>query len=610
MRRSVVLLCVLLLAVGPLAGCLSTDTTGTDSKGAKKIAGATETGPAVFPGTYKFDGAYSQVLAKGTLGALPAKKVFIKSDIDGADIEIGFHLPDVPAGTKVPVIVQASPYHRVSRDVTTLRGLMLFLHDNFLPHGYAVAGVSVRGTGNSGGCMDLMGAKEVKDLDKAITWLGTQDWSNGNVAMIGVSYDGSTPWDVAATGNKHLKSIVPISGLPDIFGLMYRNGSAEYRGFLLVNAAYYTYGPSLEDSTNQQNAQYQREPARRVQGTACPDYAVGLASAGYSTVVGDRDPTGYWAERNRKPAIEEKYRGSILLVQGLQDWNVDPSLVIPWVNKLNASGAPLKQMLGQWGHANPDSGASQPTRPTLRWDWAEILLHWFDRYLKEKTDVETGPAVQVQDQTMRWHNEEHFPPRNAMWTQYHLNTGSKLALEKGPASSQLLLPNPAAEALGPMIKSMPGYSADFSTAPTETGLTISGLPRLHVTFSPKGPTGHVAGFLYNVDPSGTERLVGRTTMNLWYADGTENRKPLVPNTPVLAKMEFQPLDVFIKPGNRLMVRIWEYQDTDRLPALPPQPVELLWGGSSTSYLELPLLERTPADYFAPPFPNGFVPSAP
>ncbi|MBI2077554.1 MAG: hypothetical protein HYT80_04160, partial [Euryarchaeota archaeon] len=272
--------------------------------------------------------------------------------------------------------------------------------------------------------------------------------------------------------------------------------------------------------------------------------------------------------------------------------------------------APLKQMLGQWGHANPDSGASQPTRPTLRWDWAEVLLHWFDRYLKELPSVDTGPAVQVQDQTMRWHNEENFPPRDANWTQYHLNTGSKLGLEKGAASSQLLLPNPAAEVLGPMIKSLPGYSADFSTAPTETGFTISGLPRLHVTFSPKGPTGHVAGFLYNVDAAGTERLVGRTTMNLWYADGTENRKPLVPNMPILAKMEFQPLDVYIKPGNRLMVRIWEYQDTDRLPALPPQPVELLWGGSSTSYLELPLLDRTPEDYFVPPFPNNFVPTAP
>ncbi|HLE47337.1 MAG TPA: CocE/NonD family hydrolase C-terminal non-catalytic domain-containing protein, partial [Candidatus Thermoplasmatota archaeon] len=199
-----------------------------------------------------------------------------------------------------------------------------------------------------------------------------------------------------------------------------------------------------------------------------------------------------------------------------------------------------------------------------------------------------------------------FPPRDATWTQYYLNTGDKLALEKGPAGSAVLLPNPAAEMLAPYTKSLPGYKADFSTAPTETGFTISGLPRLHATFLPKGPTGHVAAFLYDVPASGPEKLVGRTTMNLWYADGTENRRPLVPNTPVLAKMEFQPLDVFIKPGNRLMVRVWEYQDTDRLPAFPPQPVELLWGGSTTSVLELPLLERTTDDYFTPPFPAGFA----
>ena len=35
----------------------------------------------------------------------------------------------------------------------------------------------------------------------ALNELGTQDWSNGNVGMIGKSYDGSTPWEAAMYGN-------------------------------------------------------------------------------------------------------------------------------------------------------------------------------------------------------------------------------------------------------------------------------------------------------------------------------------------------------------------------------------------------------------------------
>jgi len=160
----------------------------------------------------------------------------------------------------LPVIIDAGPYFEVGSHCKVANqrpcapGNMVddtidwagqttpFTVRNYLPRGYAVAQVAVRGTGTSGGCMDLMGPAEVHDLDQAITWLGTQPWSNGNVAMIGASYDGSTPWEVASTGNPHLKTIIPVSGLPDIYGLMFHNGSAETRGLTMHNGVYWGYG--------------------------------------------------------------------------------------------------------------------------------------------------------------------------------------------------------------------------------------------------------------------------------------------------------------------------------------------------------------------------------
>ena len=114
--------------------------------------------------------------------------------------------------------------------------------EQIIPHGFAFAQVSVMGTGRSNHCMDLMGNAEQLGVDAAVTWLGTQDWSNGRVAMIGKSYDGSSPWQAAKFGNEHLATIVPISGLIGVMELMWKNGSSEARAPIMHNGVYGSYG--------------------------------------------------------------------------------------------------------------------------------------------------------------------------------------------------------------------------------------------------------------------------------------------------------------------------------------------------------------------------------
>ena len=144
----------------------------------------------------------------------------------GAEVHLGLWLPviegcDWEAGNvsdacQVPVIAEVGPYYN-DGDVDALTpadrlGRMLI--ENYVPHGYGVAQVSVFGTGESNHCMDLMGTDEQRGIDAAVTWLGSQGWSNGNVGLIGKSYDGSTPWQAATFGNPHLATRhVPISGL-------------------------------------------------------------------------------------------------------------------------------------------------------------------------------------------------------------------------------------------------------------------------------------------------------------------------------------------------------------------------------------------------------------
>lgn len=592
MRAGPTLVAVAVMLLAGVSGCLGgSGPESADPATARRIA-AERNEPPVYEGEWKFDGG-AQVLVPGPYAVHPPVLQILRSELGGVDIEIGYWLPDAPPDVKFPVIIEASPYHRPAGSVVRNSGMKSFLVEQFGPHGYAVAAVAVRGTGNSGGCMDLFGDREAADLSQAITWLATQEWSNGNVTLIGVSYPGSTPWVAARTGNEHVKTIVPIAGVPDLYRLMYKNGSSEIRGPLVLNALYYSYGWAPDDPN--------RDPEKRVEGLCVADAeAQGLAWSVYSPATGERDPVGWWEERNNQPRVEENYEGSVFLFHGFQDWNVDPSQPIPWVDSLNRSGTPVKYMLGQWGHGFGN-----------RWDRAELLLRWWDYYLKGKTTVVLGPAAHVQDDLGRWHIEESYPPRDANWTTLHLGANNQLVSEPGAAGTAFLAPNPAGVVPAANLRAVPGPAADFYTNAPEEGLWISGLPKVHVTVSPYGVGGNLAAWLYDVDESGNERRVGWTTMNLRFYDGGETARTLTPREPIRALMEIQPMDTYIAPGHRLLLRLWQYSSDQQISAGPVQdrqtvvsgmPVDVLFGGSVKSTLELPVIQRGEEAYYEPPTP--------
>jgi uncharacterized protein len=70
--------------------------------------------------------------------------------------------------------------------------------ERFVPDGYALVRVDVRGTGRSPGFMDLLSVRETQDLYQCIEWAARQPWSNGRVGLNGVSYLAMNQWQVAA----------------------------------------------------------------------------------------------------------------------------------------------------------------------------------------------------------------------------------------------------------------------------------------------------------------------------------------------------------------------------------------------------------------------------
>jgi len=497
--------------------------------------------------------------------------------IDGCDM----NSEELTDDCKVPIIAEIGPYYD-DGDVDALTPadrLGRFLIENLVPHGYGIAQVSVFGTGESNHCMDLMGHDEQEGIHAAVEYLGQAPFSNGAIGIIGKSYDGSTPWEAASMGSEYLKTIVPMSGLIGAHDLMWRNGSMEARGAIMHNGVYGSFGldGNLEDSQN-----------------ACEGYLEGYYAGPAAYLSGDNLAwlgSDYWEERTFLSRALENYNGSVYIIHGMQDWNVDPHMAFPTHNILIDAGFEVKGLYGQWGHDYPDrksgheglsSGRGAEALPyTLRWDWADDLLEWFDYYLKEK-----GPKprliAEIQDNMGMWRVESQYPPSDQEWINYDMDTCS---IVSG----------------GEVVTSTSSLTIDCPSFTEET--RIVGTPIFHVeaTISLLSTSGHL--FVEMVQSSNGMHL-GHAVMDLRFYEGGKDGQTLSPGETIIAKMEFFGMDVVIPEGDGIQLIISQTGE-DYIPSpVSTMPVTLNLGSSSV--LGLSIVNRTCSDIFLPPMHSEYV----
>ena len=264
-------------------------------------------------------GSYSLLLDPGPHSALDVQEAFI--DVDTSEVwetgpsqstvHLSYWLPNNTIdGEQVPVIAVISPYFSYGTQgsessptnvVGAARGEFIF--ENFVPHGYAFAQVAVFGTEESSGCFDYRGAGEGLGIHAAVEWLGTQNWSNGNVGLYGKSYEGATQWEAAAMGSEYLKTIVPMSGTTALHPLLYKNGSAEARSQIM----HMNYFSSTVD--------YNEDDLDNI----CPDIVEGIFAGPVTYVGGEMDPymQNYYDERSHIDKAFNNWNGSIYWVQAV-----------------------------------------------------------------------------------------------------------------------------------------------------------------------------------------------------------------------------------------------------------------------------------------------------
>ncbi|MCC5983372.1 MAG: CocE/NonD family hydrolase [Rhodobacteraceae bacterium] len=138
---------------------------------------------------------------------------------DGCRIALDVYLPaggDRPAAG-FPVILILTPYYRrfALREGhapgTEASPNIALYRDAFVPRGYAVVAVDVRGTGASFGTRDSFRSPvEREDFGEIADWIVAQPWSDGTIGSTGISYLGAAACFLASTGHPAVKAIAPL----------------------------------------------------------------------------------------------------------------------------------------------------------------------------------------------------------------------------------------------------------------------------------------------------------------------------------------------------------------------------------------------------------------
>ena len=521
----------------------------------------------------------------------PARQQQVVEAADGTDLYVETWLPAPKAGRtppkRLPTILIMTPY--VSQGVKRYGGARNDVIAYFTERGYAVAQGHVRGTGESGGCLEQTAAKQIDDGARLVEHLATRTaWGNGSVGMYGISYDGETQISVAGLGDpaktKYLKAIVPAASVSGQYEYSYFDGVPYAGQALLSNAGYLALTSATPGATS--------TPVQYAEKTTCQPEVLS-SSLG---LTGEVSP--FWQAREYRGGAD-RIRAATLYVHGLADFNVQPIAVSGFFDRLPRT-TPHKGLFGVWNHAFPDSHPAVAP-DWARADWLPMVTAWYDRYLKGlDTGVERWPTAQVQASDGTWRAERDFPGTGGPVGQLALGQEGLLGVTSPSGSTAFTEGVPAVETAGDRTV--------FRTPPLRAPLHLTGQPVLDLWLTTDRPDGHVAAQLTVLGPDGEPLAHDGSSGELKATYGFRSLQHLEPirhnwfrqsapvlpptGTPLNVPVRFQPTDLVVPKGGRLELTVagtLSYSRTG-LPSGTAATIELLHDCAHPSVLRFAMAD--------------------
>ena len=304
-------------------------------------------------------------------------------------------------------------------------------YDYFLVRGYAVVEVGGLGTRGSEG-LETCGADVETDAFKCVVeWLAQNssraaytdkennikieaDWSNGNVAMTGRSYGGTTDFAVASTGVENLKTIVPVAGIASWYEYTNSQGISTGRNPAYSdNLGFYCAGRYIdEDDWNSMKDVYQKYLNRiyNDQKTLNGDYGDHWKTRDYTA--------GNSGKKTDNGLTYNNFKCPALIVHGLNDDNVRTKQFQLMYDAFAKAGKDVKLLLHQGAHITPDYDSHKTSLLIGDETYNGILNKWFSYYLYNRTENHANEMATVTVQSNivdgGWFTSDTWPTSDAV----------------------------------------------------------------------------------------------------------------------------------------------------------------------------------------------------
>jgi predicted acyl esterase len=478
------------------------------------VAGCVADPPPAASGPEPFDVG---TLSPKAFAVLEAEEVWVTAS-DGARLHNAVFRPATEE--PVPVFIDFSPYWG---DSAMAGGdpFGQYLVAEYVPRGYAVVLSALRGTGHSEGCFQVGGDVEVRDAYEVVDHFSKAPWSSGLVAAGGKSYDSTTQNGlVAKQPHPALRGIFHVSAITDMYGYSAKDGVVYRKGLdftprYFAEQGLHEYGLPTVGSGPTSSSEESPESLRRLAGDVlCPEAARHVVAGEGTAAAGLRD--AYWEERSwATPLASSSWEGTVFFVHGLQDWNVKPDHIDPWLRVLQQKGVPVLAWLHQDtfnnGHVYP-----------MRTDWNETMLRWLDATLKGKAAAMDGVwGFEVAGSDGVWRRSAAWPPAP---------TG-ELMLEVPPSAKE----TPAA--LDAPAGRYGGTPTARATVVTHTQDDIARI------------------VLWDVAPDGTRAWVNEAVRRLALDESLHGVEPRAAGERLTVNMTFYPMDHVLAPGHKWQVEL-------------------------------------------------------
>ena len=517
---------------------------------------------------------------------------------DGVRLAADLYVP-AAAGPqeRLPVLLEYLPYRK-----TESRSRNYSLYSYFVRHGYVVARVDIRGTGNSEGQLIPYeySDQENEDGEVVIDWLSRQPWSSGNVGMFGISWGGFNSIHLGMRNPPALKAILAVDATDDL----YQDDVHFMDGVLHVD--------SWEMSQDLDNAR-----------PGAPDYRIDEA------YFRNRFDTRPWMMTYKRQQRDGPFWDRTTLKERYDSIRVPTFVIGGWYDGYRDSvprmlehlQAPIKAIVGAWHHSFPHNAYPKP-----QIEWRHEAVRWFDHWLK---GLDTGileeprfavyvrqwhpPGPYLEEAPGHWRWEEGWPIERLEERVLYPQPNHTLEPTTSPESIHRLgyVPSIGIEAGGPVMwwgdvahdqRPTDAFSLVYDSEPLESEVEILGLPRVLLKVSANATRANWYVRLSDVAPDGTVTQIAGAGFNGTHRQSAREPQSIEPGEVFPLEIEMHFTSWIFPPGHRIRLAVANAQWPMLWPTPYPMTTSLHLGGSDGSRVWLPVVpyEERPAPSFLLP----------